>query len=348
MSQDIIETGICSFGMSGMVFHAPLLEAHPGFNIKSILERSKNLSEGKYNSTIVRSLDEIINDDMIELVIVNTPDHLHYDMTKEALLAGKHVVVEKPFTLTSSKGEELIDLSRSKNLVLSVFQNRRWDGDFLTVKKVISDQLLGRLVEFETHFDRYRNYIQDSWKEDDLTGTGTIYNLGSHLIDQALVLFGMPQSVFADIRILRTGGKIDDSFDILLKYAEIKVLLKAGYLIREPGARFSLHGTLGSYIKHGLDPQEEALKNGIQPSTQGWGIEDKSSWGLLSTDMDGVHVKKKFVTLPGNYLAYYDNIYEAIRKGTPLEVPAQEGLDVIRVIEAAIESNKTGKVIKPK
>jgi predicted dehydrogenase len=343
-----INAALASFGMSGEIFHAPLLNTHKGFNIFKILERTKNRSHDRYPSAnIVRSYIEILTDDKVDLIIVNTPDKYHHEMALQAIKAGKHVIVEKPFTLNVKEANELISLSKKTGKLLSVFQNRRWDGDFMTVKKIINEGLLGRLVEYEAHFDRYRNYLQkESWKEQAASGSGTIYNLGSHLIDQALVLFGLPEAVFADIRSLRSGAEVDDAFTLLLKYPEIKVTLKVSYLVREPGPKFSLHGTHGSFLKWGTDPQEDDLKSGKQPGSSGWGKETEDIWGKLNTETDGYKYNGKYETLPGNYLAYYDDIYDAIINNRKPAVTAEQGRDVIRVIEAAKESNATRKEVE--
>jgi predicted dehydrogenase len=343
-----IQVGLASFGMSGMVFHAPILTHHPGFCLNTIVERSKNEGKKHYPEvTVVRSFEELLADNKIELVVVNTPDHTHFEYAHKALEAGKHVVVEKPFTQTIGQGEDLLNLSRKKNLKLSVFQNRRWDGDFLTVRKIVDNQCLGRLVEFESNYMRYRNYIEpNTWKESVLQGIGLTYNLGSHMIDQALVLFGMPEAVWADIDSLRGGSEIDDYYHIKLIYPDIKVTLKAGYLVREAGARYTLHGTSGSFLKYGLDPQEEALKNGGNPTLPGWGKEPEALWGTLNTDIDGIHVRGKVETVAGNYAAYYDNIYDALRNDAPLEVQPEQALNVIQLIETAMESSRIKQYIE--
>ena len=262
-----IKTGIAAFGMSGKVFHAPLLFNHNGFELKTIVEHSKDEASQLYPTvSVIRDVDSLLADEEIELVIVNTPDASHFDLAMKAINAGKNVVVEKPFTQTFEQANELIEAAKQKNVMLSVFQNRRWDADFLTIQKVIEGNLVGRLVEFESHFDRFRNYIKpNTWKEKAETGTGTLYNLGSHLIDQAVVLFGMPDAVNAEIRVLRPGGEVDDCFDVRLSYNFIKVTLKASYLVREPGPKYLLHGINGSFLKWGLDPQEEALTAGAIP-----------------------------------------------------------------------------------
>jgi scyllo-inositol 2-dehydrogenase (NADP+) len=341
-----IQSAIASFGMSGKVFHGPLLHAHAHFKLAKILERNREESRALYPETdLVRAFDALCKDDSIELIVVNTPDHTHTALVRKALTSGKHVVVEKPFTLCSKEALELCELAEENKLVLSVFQNRRWDGDFLTVKKVLENKWLGRLVSYESHFDRYRNFIQpDTWKEDSSTGSGTLYNLGSHMLDQALQLFGKPLSVFADVRTMRTGSKVDDSFDVWLEYPDVKVLVRGSYLVKEAGPRYILHGTEGSFLKWGIDPQEEALKNGRLPGTADWGKEPESDWGLLNTSSKGKDSRTKIETLPGNYLAYYDNVYQAIRHGKPLAVTAREAALVIRVIEAALESATTRAV----
>jgi scyllo-inositol 2-dehydrogenase (NADP+) len=343
-----INAALASFGMSGEIFHAPLLNAHKGFNIFKILERTKNRSIDRCPSAnIVRSYEEILTDDKVDLIIVNTPDKYHYEMASQAIKANKYVIVEKPFTLNVKEADELISLSEKTGKLLSVFQNRRWTGDFMTVKKIISEGLLGRLVEYEAHFDRYRNYLQkESWKEQAISGSGAIYNLGSHIIDQALVLFGLPEAVFADIRSLRSGAEVDDSFTLLLKYPEIKVTLKVSYLVREPGPKFSLNGTHGSFLKWGDDPQEEDMKSGRQPGSSGWGKETEDFWGILNTEINEYKYNGKYETLPGNYLAYYDDIYDAIIYNRKPAVTAEQGRDVIRVIEAAKESSATRKEVK--
>lgn len=341
-----IKVGIASYGMSGEVFHAPLLHVHKGYDLEAVCERNIKKAANRYPEIrSYSSYEEILRDREIELIIVNTPDYLHYEMAKAAIEAGKHVVVEKPFTIASAEAYDLIDLARKKGCILSVFHNRRWDNGSLTVRQILTEKLLGRLVLFESHFDRFRNYLQDTWKERPGTGTGTVYNLGSHLIYEALDFFGEPQTVFADIRAERTGSSVDDTFDIFLGYPELKVMLRSSYLVKEPGPRYILHGTEGSYIKWGQDPQEEALKAGQWPGTAGWGTEPPESWGILNTTINGTHFRGRIETLPGNYLAFYDNLYNAIRKGEELIVTPEKAARVIRIIELAYQSNREQKVI---
>ncbi len=342
-----LNVALSAYGMSGEVFHAPLLTSHPGFKLTKVVERRSNKSSAAYPFVeVVRSFDDLLADPVIDVIVVNTPNSLHYEQASKALGAGKHVIVEKPFTVNSQEAKELIALATKHAKVLSVFQNRRLDGDFLTVKQVVANKLLGQLVDFEAHYDRFRNYVEaDTWKEETGPGSGILYNLGSHMIDQALVLFGMPRSVTADIRIQRPGGKIDDSYDIRMNYDDLRVTLKSSYLVREPGPRYILHGTQGTFMKYGLDPQEEALKVGGKPTDKNWGVDLKPFWGTINTQINNLHMTGQIETLPGNYLQYYENVYQAIASGKPLAVQAQESMQGIQIIEAAMESSRTKQTI---
>lgn len=345
-----IKTGLAAYGMSGQVFHAPFISTNPHFELTAITERSKNLARERYpQARIVRSFDELLEVDGLELVVVNTPDSSHYEYARRALEAGKHVIVEKPFTQTVEEANELVALAAGKGLTLSVYQNRRWDSDFLTVKEILAKNLLGRLVKFESTFPRFRNFIkQGTWKETGEAGGGMTYNLGAHVIDQAVQLFGMPQAIFADIATLRDNGVVDDYFIIHLlkpsKAPEVRITLKASYLMCEREPRFTLHGTEGSFVKYGLDRQEEDLTNGLMPDSPHWGEEDSSIWGLLHTEKNTINVRERYPSLPGNYDAFYENIYQHIRNGIILESDAREVVDVIRLIEAAWESSRTKSV----
>jgi scyllo-inositol 2-dehydrogenase (NADP+) len=344
-----IKTAILSYGMSGEVFHAPLIHAHPGFEISTIVQRSKDTAKEHYPTcTLARTVDEAIGDPAIELVIVNTPNELHFNQASRAILAGKHVVVEKPFTVTVHEADQLIELAKEKNRLLTAFQNRRWDGDFLTLKQVFDNGWVGRVVEFEAHYDRFRNYVEpNTWKEESGIGKGILYNLGSHMLDQVLVLFGMPESIDARIGIQRTNGKVDDFYDLRLNYTGVNVIVKSSYLVREQGPRYQLHGTEGSFVTaSNVDPQEQALKEKKIPGSAGWGSMPEETWGKLNTTLKGEHVQKRIETIPGNYLGFYDNVYAAIREGAPLAVKPEQARDIIRLIEAAYESNKQQKAVK--
>ena len=343
-----ITTALLSYGMSGEVFHAPLLSAHPGFRMKTILQRKSDSSKQHYpNVNLVRNLDDILGDPQIDLVIVNTPNETHFDYAEKALEAGKHVVVEKPFTNTVLEAQQLVGLAKKKNKMLSVFQSRRWDGAFMTLKKIIASGALGKIVEYEAHYDRFRNYVAiNTWKEEPGPGSGILYNLGSHMLDQVLVLFGKPQWVTAIIGIQRPGGKVDDYYDLRLEYEGLNVIVKSSYLVREPGPFYVVHGVNGSFVKYGSDPQEEALKLHQVPGTPGWGTEPERFWGKLNTDIEGLHYEGKIETIPGNYIGFYQSIYETIREGKELAVKPEQAMQVIQVIEAAAESNKERKSVR--
>ncbi len=342
-----IVTALCSFGMSGQVFHGPSLKVLPQFKIHKILERNRRISEKYYpQATIVKDFEKILHDPVVELVIVNTPDYLHFDMAKMAMEAGKHIVVEKPFAKSSEDAVKLIDIAKRNNVLMTVYQNRRLDGGFLTVQKVLENKLLGRIVEYECHYNRYRNFIREgSWKEDGDERTGVLFNLGPHIVDQALVLFGKPEAVTAHLSVLRTGGRTTDHFDIRLHYRDFDATLRCSYLVREMGPQFILHGTEGSFIKMATDPQEEMLKINRLPDEPGWGKEPPQDWGKLNTSVNGIHFEGKLETIPGNYSKFYSNLYEAIRNGGKLMVQPEEALMTIRILETCLISNKEQKTI---
>ncbi|MEJ1239386.1 Gfo/Idh/MocA family oxidoreductase [Chryseolinea sp. T2] len=343
-----ISTALLSYGMSGDIFHAPLIAAHGGFRLSKIVQRKAATAQRRYPSVeVVNNIDDVLRDNSIELVVVNTPNETHYDFTVRVLEAGKHAVVEKPFAVTTKEADTLISLARKHNRILTVFQNRRWDGDFLTLKRVVEQQLVGRIAEFELHYDRFRNYIEaNTWKEETAPGTGILYNLGSHMLDQVLVLFGMPLEVDARLGAQRPGGKVDDFYDIRMQYSTFHVIVKSSYLVRESMPRYILHGTEGSYVKFGIDPQEQALKDARTPGSPGWGSEPQSAWGTINTTVSGLHVTGTIETIQGNYLAYYNNVFEAIRNQVPLAVKPEESRDVIRLIEACMESNTKRAAVK--
>ncbi|MBL0234897.1 MAG: Gfo/Idh/MocA family oxidoreductase [Chitinophagaceae bacterium] len=342
MVEKKINIALCSFGMSGWVFHAPFITIHPGLHLRGVLERTKNLAREKYPGTInYRTLEELLDDEEVELVVVNTPSITHYEFAKRCLEAGKHVIVEKPFTATSQEARELISIAANKNLKLSVYHNRRYDSDYRTVKKILDEGWIGDLVDVEIRYDRYvPGLSHKQHKETPTPAVGCLYDLGSHLIDQALQLFGIPGSVYADIRINREGSLVDDYFNLLLYYPSHPVTLRSSYFVREPFPGYALHGKLGSFIKTKTDVQELALIAGKIPGGDDWGIEPAENDGLLHTEKNGELIRKPLPSLKGNYGDYYDAIYRSIRNNAPLPVTGEEAMNVIRVIEAAFLSNK--------
>ncbi len=344
---NLIKTAILSYGMSGLVFHGPLLKVNKGFEVLQVWERSKHISKQHFSKAqIVKSYEAILNNQDVELIIVNTPDKFHFEMAKLALEAGKHIVVEKPVTQKSADAAELIELARKKGLVFSVFQNRRWDGDFLTVQKILKEKKLGRLIEFESHYDRYRTIITpDTWKEEADEYGGVLYNLGSHMIDQAYVLFGKPSAVTAHLKIVRKGGVVTDYYDIRMEYEEFSAILKCSYLVKDPGPRYSIYGEYGTFHKYGIDPQEELLKAGRLPIGSDWGTEAVEDWGTIIFEENGEDVEELVPTLPGSYNIFYNNVYDAIRNGKELFVQPEETLEVLKIMEACVESNREKRTI---
>jgi predicted dehydrogenase len=283
----------------------------------------------------------MLDDDELELVVITTPNDSHFDYAWRTLEAGKHVVVEKPFTITSADALKLIKKAEVENRVLSVYQNRRYVSDFLTIRQLLKENKLGDVVEFEAHYDRYRpEQRPNSWREENEPGSGILYDLGAHLIDQAFCLFGLPQFVTADIRIQRPHARTTDYFELWLDYGFTKVILKASMLVREPGPRYSIQGRIGSFIKYGEDPQEALLRIGVLPTAAGWGLEAEDIYGLLHTEINGKIIKEKYPSLAGNYGGFYNDLYHTIRDGEPLKVRPEHGFNVIRLIELAKESNE--------
>ena len=342
-----IKTALLSYGMSGKVFHAPFLKLHEGFELIGSWERSKKLIQDDYpETTSFPTIESILEDDTIALVVVNTPVATHFEYAKKALLAGKHIIVEKAFTTTVAEAEELVALAKEKNVKLAVFQNRRWDSDLKTVQKVLNDQLLGEIVEAEFHFDRYNPSLSaKSHKETANDGAGVLKDLGPHLIDQALYLFGMPTAVMGDIRITRQGSLVDDWIDIALYYTNLRVRLKAGFFVREANPAYTIHGKKGSFLKVRGDVQEDDLKDGKKPNRDTWGTEKPENEGLLHTQENDKEIREKVSSLQGNYYDFFDGVYHAIVDDEVIPVSGQDGVNVMKIIEATIASSHQGKII---
>lgn len=341
-----INVGIVGFGLSGRVFHSPFIHTNPLFNLRYIVS-SKNDAKVIYPEVeIIRNFEDLLKKEDIELVIISSPNHLHFDQAKKALQAGKHVIVEKPITPTSEEVLQLMEIAKKCNKKLLPYHNLRWNGDAKTIKKIINDNLLGEVHDYESHFDRYVPiYNKNTWKYQNTIAGGTLYDLGVHLIDQAVDIFGKPDSVFCRLFKQREGSVVDDSFDLKLIYPKLNVSLKAGVFVKEQGPRISIHGKKGSFIKYGIDPQEAILRAGGMPIGENWGKQSEEEWGILNTEINGINYRGKVETFPGNYHGYFDNIYSAIVDNTtPLVTPEQAFVNIL-IIEKAIESNKKNQVI---
>ncbi len=344
-----IQVALASFGMSGKVFHAPFLHIHPNFNLYACVERSQKNIQQYYPATKSFSDFEImLTDENLQLVIINTPNTTHFDLATKALLAGKHIVVEKPFTVTTEEADQLMALAAKQQLEIFVFHNRRYDSDFITVKQIIQQGLLGSIVECEIHFDRFSQNVSNKLhKEIPVKGTGVLYDLGSHIIDQALQLFGMPKAVLADIFAMRSVSKVDDYFELLLYYPNKRVRLKASYLVKEQPFGYMIHGTEGSFIKPKTNVQENDLTSGLLPQliNNNWGKEDEKDWGILNIQIDGKERREKFPSLQGNYMQFYTEVYNCLVHKHPSPVSAIEGKMVIQLIEAAYKSVTNGTIV---
>lgn len=347
----IIRTGIIGFGMAGKIFHAPFISTMPGFRLSKIsTSRATAAQEAQAlypDTAIVGDAQSILDDSAIDLVIVCTPNAEHLPLARAALLQGKHVVVEKPFTVTSAEADTLTALAQQQQRILTVHHNRRWVADYKTVKKVIASQLLGHLTTYEAHYDRFRPALrQQAWREENVPGAGILYDLGPHLIDQALQLFGLPQAITADVRIQRPGGKVDDFFDLALHYPDLRVALRAGMLVKKPGPFFSLHGDCGSFVKSGMDVQEEMLKAGGTPAnTPNWGAEPEHLWGQLYTEYKGLQIAGVVQSERGSFQDFFINVQQAIWGEAALLVTPEQARDTIRVIELALQSNMEKRTV---
>ena len=336
-----IKAGIVGYGYATKTFHAPLIAAVPGLELAAVSSGDPaKVGRDWPQLPVFTSPEALFASEEIELVVIPTPNDTHFPLAAQALAAGKHVVVDKPFTLTTGEAEELIDLARRHDRLLSVFHNRRWDADFLTLQAVLREGSLGRVTHVESHFDRYRPQVQARWRESAGPGGGLWYDLGSHLLDQAVQLFGAPDELRLDLARQRDGAVADDWFHAVLRYGEMRVILHGSALVAAAGPRLTVHGTNGSFVKFGLDPQEDALKAGLQPGSAGWGADPRP--GRLTLWNGDAATERVVDSVPGDYLAYYAGIRDAIRLGAPNPVPAEQALQVMRLIERGIENARAG------
>lgn len=356
MEQPNVLVLLAAFGMSGKVFHGPLVSANPNFKLWGVVERNQQKAGAVYPeiksfksfSEGLKELNHVVDGAKTKgLVVVNVPDSMHFSMAKEALEAGFDVVVEKPVTIQYSEAKTLQEIAQKKGKSVFVFQNRRWDSDFLTVKSVVQLGQIGKITAYEAHFDRFRNYVeQGTWKEEKASGTGTLYNLGSHLIDQALYLFGMPEKVWAYQAAQRPNSNITDTFEVKLFYKDgLVATLKSSYLVKIQGPKYQIHSLNGSFVKYGADLQEEQLKQGWSPNEDGYGIENRTEFGHLA--IAGENDDKPFLveSFKGNYPAFYEGIINYFKGSSNGPIEDSYPFETIRIIEAAIESHRLGQTI---
>jgi scyllo-inositol 2-dehydrogenase (NADP+) len=359
MSAAPIRTAVVGYGLAGRVFHCPFVSAVPGLELTAIVQRRGDEAAQAYpTAKILRSPQEAFADPTLELIVVATPNETHFDLASQALASGKHIVVDKPITSTAAEARTLAEIASRHGRLLAPFHNRRWDGDFLTLRKLLAERTLGRVVEIVSRFDRYRPLQREgTWKEQGGPTTGLLFDLGPHILDQALVLFGTPARLTAWVRRDRDRTDIDDAFDIVLDYElpdgrALRYSCHGTMLAAEPSPRFLVHGTHGSYRKFGVDPQEPTLVNtGVRPPILGspkseaspWLPEPESDWGTLTLAPDLNHPAKltrsPYPTLPGDYRQFYANVRDAIRGEAPLAVTAEDGYRTLRLIDLARQSS---------
>ena len=335
-----IRVGLIGFGLSGQTFHAPMIAAVPGLELACIVERSGNLAQQTYPRTrVVRTIDDLLADGGVRLCVVATPNDSHFEIARLCLNAGRTVVVDKPFTVATDQARLLIALAEERGLLLTVYQSRRLDGDFKTVRKILAGGSLGRITMFESHLDRFRPALKNAWREKQGPGAGMLYDLGPHLIDQAIQLFGRPDSITADIRCEREGGFVDDAFDLRLDYPGMRAILRSTMIACAHATRFVIHGTNGSFLKTALDPQEEPLRRGVAPGGPGWGEDPEVHWGTLQLATDADSDGCKIRTERGDYREFYENVRDAMLGKAEIAVKPEQARDVIRAIELAFESS---------
>ena len=346
----MVRVGLIGFGLAGQAFHAPVIRGVPGMELACILERHGSKAKEKYPEVrVARTLDGLLSDKTIQLVVVATPNDSHFSYTKACLEAGRDVVVDKPFTPTFAEAEQLVRLASERGRLLTVYQDRRWDGAFLTVKKLVASGALGTVAEYEARFDRFRLEAKPgAWRENpDAAAPGVLWDLGPHLIDGALVLFGEPETICASAICQRTSSQVDDAFDVTMHYPRTIATLRARIIAYAPGHHLLVHGTEGSFVKYGMDPQEEILRSANCPDRTDWGVdwglEPEERWGTLSRVGEA---PRKVRTERGDYRGFYANVRDAIEKKSPLDVTPEQALRTMRALVLAHKSSREGRVVR--
>lgn len=342
VSEAKIKTAVVGFGLSATVFHIPFVLTSEQFELVAISSRQKDAIAEKYPQVgIYANAETMIKESEADLIIITAPNDVHYALAELALLNDKHVILEKPFVVNTEEGRELIRLAKARDKIITPYHNRRWDGDFLTVKKLIDDGRLGDVKVFESHFDRFRPNVRQRWREIPGEGSGILFDLGPHLIDQALVLFGRPDSVTGKCLSAREGSETTDYFHLQLHYPDKEVILNSSPFAAGPNIRFQVQGTAGAYVKYGLDPQEDRLRAGQIPATDEWAAETEDQYGMLYRDDRNEIVP----TVTGGYQQFFANVADAVRSGTALAVSPEEAIDSLRIILKALQSSEEGRTI---
>jgi scyllo-inositol 2-dehydrogenase (NADP+) len=325
-----------------------VIRAVPGLRLAAILQRSGSEAAEQYPGVrIVRSVEELLSIESIRLIVVATPNDTHYPFARQCLAAGRDVVVDKPFTTTLAEAVALVQFAQQSGRLLTVYQNRRYDGDFQAIRQLVASGALGRIVRFETNYDRFRPQIRPgAWREKSGPGTGILFDLGPHLIDHALVLFGLPEAIIADVRNERDNAVTDDAFDIALHYpGGMRAVLRSTMLAASPRPRFVLQGTRGGFFKQSFDPQENNLRRGEIPKDAPWGAEPEEDWGVLTLYDGEKPSQRRIPSGTGDYRDFYVNVRDAILGKATLAVTPQHALEVMRTLELARQSSQTGTTI---
>lgn len=343
--RDPLNVALVGYGYVGRVFHAPLIAHTPGLRLHTVVSGDADKVRADLpGMRVVAEPEAAFADDAIDLVVIAAPNAVHAPLAIAALAAGRHVVVDKPFTTTLEEAGRVQEHARRAGRIASVFQNRRWDADFLALRALIDQGALGEVMELHSHFDRFRPQVPDRWRERAGAGAGLWFDLGPHLVDQALQLFGPPLAVQADIAIQRDGAVVDDFFHVVLRYPRLRVVLHAGALVAASDLRYAAHGTAGSFTKHGLDTQEASLKQGIPPGSPGWGVDPRPGT-LLSVAGEAGTTQHRIEGPPGDYRAYYAAMRDAILGQGPPPVTAQQALDTMRLLELGAASAREDRTL---
>jgi predicted dehydrogenase len=340
-----VRVALAGYGFAGKTLHAPLIRSVPGFELAAVMSSGpEKVLRDLPDVAVSPSPEEVLARPDIELAVIATPNDSHFPLARLALEAGKHVVIDKPVTATLAEALELERLAARAGRLLSVYHCRRWDSDFLTARAVIASGELLPITHFESRYDRYRPAVQDRWRERPGVATGIWYDLGSHLADQALQLFGPPESVCADLGAQRQGGQAVDYFHVLLRYGRLRVILRGANLVAEGDPRrFEIHGEAGSFIKYGMDTQEPALRRGERPGGEGWGDDPRP--GTLTLRRGESCIESITPPVLGDYREYYRAIHAAIREGAPNPVTPAEAAAVMNVLETACRSSEERREI---
>ena len=356
MKRQTLSVGLVGYGMAGRTLHAPLIQAAPGLELSVVVSAHPERVQADHPTLeVLPKLAALLTRRDIDLVVIATPNETHFPLAKAALNAGKHVVIDAPFTVTASEARLLKAQADGAERLLSVFHNRRWDSDFLTLRALIDDGTLGRVVDLESRADRFRPRVTDRWRDRHKPGGGIWYDLGPHLLDQIHELFGMPRAILLELATAREGAEVDDDFLALLEYDHLRVTLRASSLVAEPTPRFRVHGTRGSFVKYGRDPQQTWLQAGKSP-TPGWGVD--ASPGTLTLDEAGeegggerdaaVLVSREAPVVPGDYCTYYAGIARTLLEGAPPPVTGESALEVMTLLETGLDSYRQGRWLKLK